>query len=48
MKVKFEVVICFNEKNQEIMKKVSSFVLTTNLANKIGEIDFAKILNDSN
>lgn len=30
------------------MKKVSPFVLTTTLANKIGEIEFAKILNDGN
>lgn len=45
---KYEIVIRFNEKNQELMKKVSPFVLTTTLANKIGETEFAKILNDGN
>lgn len=45
---KYEVVIRFSEKSQAIMKKVSPFVLTSTLANKIGEIEFAKILNDGN
>ncbi|KAI2657271.1 Arginine--tRNA ligase [Labeo rohita] len=45
---KYEVVIKFNVKNQENMKKVNPFVLTTSLVNKIGEIEFAKILNNGN
>jgi len=43
---KYEIVIRFSEKNQAIMKKVSPFVLTSTLASKIGDIEFAKILND--
>ena len=30
------------------MKKINPFVLTTNLASKIGEIQYAKVLNDGN
>ncbi len=42
------VVIRFNEKNQGSMKKVNPLVLTTTLANKIGDIEYAKVLNDGN
>lgn len=45
---KYEVVIRFNETNQEIIKKANPFGLTTSLANKIGQIEYAKILNDGN
>lgn len=44
----YVVIIRFNEKNQESMKKVNPFMLTTTLAKKIGEIEYAKILNDGN
>lgn len=45
---KYVVIIRFNEKNQGSMKKVSPLVLTTTLANKIGDIEYAKVLNDGN
>lgn len=45
---KFIAIIRFNEKGQENMKKINPFLLTTNLAGKIGEIQFAKVLNDGN
>ncbi|XP_059813909.1 uncharacterized protein LOC132385715 [Hypanus sabinus] len=38
----------FNEKAQGHMKEMNPFVLTTTLANKVGEIVFAKVLNDGN
>lgn len=43
---KYEVIIRFNEKSQDVMKKVNLFALTLALANKIGQI--ARILNDGN
>ncbi len=42
---KYVVIIRFNEKNQESRKKVSPMVPTTTLANKIGDIEYAKVLN---
>ena len=42
------VIIRFNEKGQVSMKKINPFVLTTALASRVGEIIYAKILNDGN
>lgn len=45
---KYTVIVRFNEKSQSDMKKINTFTLTTALANKVGEIIFAKVLNDGN
>ncbi len=45
---KYTVIVRFNEKSQSDMKKINPFTLTTALANKVGEIIFAKVLNDGN
>ncbi len=45
---KYVVIIRFNEKNQGSIKKVNPLVLTTTLANKIGDIEYAKVLKDDN
>lgn len=42
------VIIRFNDKDQENMKIINPFVLTKHLASKIGEIVYAKVLNDGN
>lgn len=42
------VIVRFNEKEQENMKRVNPFMLTTILAKKIGDIVYAKVLNDGN
>lgn len=44
----FIVIIRFNDKDQENMKIINPFVLTKHLASKIGEILYAKVLNDGN
>lgn len=45
---KFIVVLRFNEKEQGNMKKINPFLLTKVLAEKIGDIMYAKILSDGN
>lgn len=45
---KFIVIIRFNEKSQGSMKRTNPFLLTTTLTNKVGEIKYARILNDGN
>lgn len=42
------VIIRFNDKDQENMKMINPFALTKHLASKIGEILYAKVLNDGN
>jgi len=47
-KENFIVIIRFNDKDQESLKIINPFVLTKHLASKIGEIVYAKVLNDGN
>lgn len=48
IKEEYVVIVRFNEKDQENMKKVNPFMLTTILSKKIGDIVYAKVLNDGN
>ena len=45
---KYIVIMRFYEKAKENMKKINPFPLTTTLANKIGEIQYAKVRSDGN
>ena len=44
----FIVILRFNDKAQEIMKKLNPLVLTYTLAKVIGDIQYAKVLGDGN
>ena len=44
----FIVILRFNDKAQEIMKKLNPLVLTSTLAKVIGDIQYAKVLGDGN